>query len=195
MAPSEFRQFFEESLPEAMEGARFLERFGRHWDGATQVQAGTSYPVAQATSHPINENFRVQCFRQALLQPQGDTPQLLGELMYQVRHVPPDASHSKVPLCSWALNPGPLLHSELPCAWKRLSRAQAWLLCELLACHCHTVSVRLTPYFRHAICYQRRWDRVGYVCVNVYRDSCQCRATPRTAAVGWAPKPRTGWWR
>ena len=107
VAPSEFRQFFEESLPEAMEGARFLERFGRHWDGATQVQAGASYPVAQATAHPINENFRVQCFRQALLQPQADTPQLLGELMYQVRHVPLDASRSNPPLCSWVLSPAP----------------------------------------------------------------------------------------
>ena len=99
LAPSEFCQFFEEALPEAMEGSRFLERFGRHWDGATQVQAGASYPVAQATAHPINENFRVQCFRQALQQPQGDTPQFLGELMYQVRHIPYNASRSDPPPC------------------------------------------------------------------------------------------------
>ena len=51
-----------------------------------QVDASKSYPVRQATAHPILENWRCTTFRQLLALPQGDPNQMrmLGELMLQV---------------------------------------------------------------------------------------------------------------
>ena len=51
-----------------------------------QVDPSKSYPVRQATAHPVHENWRCATFRQLLALPQGDTNQMraLGELMMQV---------------------------------------------------------------------------------------------------------------
>ena len=51
-----------------------------------QVESGTSYPVRQATAHPVHENWRCTAFCRLLALPQGDPDQLrmLGELMLQV---------------------------------------------------------------------------------------------------------------
>jgi galactokinase len=46
------------SLPETMEGAAFLQRFGDVDDHATSVDPATSYPVRAATSFGINEHAR-----------------------------------------------------------------------------------------------------------------------------------------
>ena len=70
--PSLYRQFFEPSLPETMRGSEFLEKFGDHWDTATQIEADLEYPVAQATQHAIQENFRVHAFRAALTSQEPD---------------------------------------------------------------------------------------------------------------------------
>lgn len=84
MSPSEFQQFYEERLPVSLKGSEFLERYGEHIDAATEVDPETTYPVRQATLHPIFENFRVRTFRQALLSDDSEMAKTMGELMFQV---------------------------------------------------------------------------------------------------------------
>lgn len=67
-----------------MRGSEFLEKFGDHWDTATQIEPDLEYPVVQATQHAVQENFRVHAFRAALTSQEPDFPSLLAELMYQV---------------------------------------------------------------------------------------------------------------
>jgi galactokinase len=84
IAPEEFRNRFEASLPEQMSGADFLNRYGGITDSVTRVRADTAYPVRQATAHPIGEQARVARFIE-LLRQLPDDPALaseLGDLMY-----------------------------------------------------------------------------------------------------------------
>jgi hypothetical protein len=37
ISPSEYRQFYEEKLPESLLGSQFLENYGGHWDPVTEV--------------------------------------------------------------------------------------------------------------------------------------------------------------
>lgn len=84
ISPSLYRQFYESKLPETLLGSEFLEDFGDHWDSATVIEPDIEYPVAQATQHAIQENFRVHAFRAAMSSQEADFPSLLGEIMYQV---------------------------------------------------------------------------------------------------------------
>ncbi|BDA43718.1 probable galactokinase at C-terminar half [Coccomyxa sp. Obi] len=87
VAPSDFLRVYEPELPESITGAAFLEKYGDHWDTATQVDPATTYLVRQPTAHPVWENWRVRTFRQLLLQADGADPTeqlgMLGEIMYQ----------------------------------------------------------------------------------------------------------------
>ncbi len=84
LSPEEFRHRFEHSLPEQMDGADFLKRYGGLTDPVTKVSPDRRYPVRQATAHPIGEQARVARFTE-LLGRLPDHPTLaaeLGELMY-----------------------------------------------------------------------------------------------------------------
>ncbi|KAK9833328.1 hypothetical protein WJX81_006760, partial [Elliptochloris bilobata] len=87
VAPSEFAQLYEDALPAALTGCDFTAEYGRHWDAATQVREGTSYPVRRATAHPIHEDCRVRHFHRLLTSgpapDAGEQLALLGELMFQ----------------------------------------------------------------------------------------------------------------
>lgn len=71
-------------LPEKMSGNCFTTSV--HLDPLTKVDPSETYPIRAATSHPIEENFRVQLFEQLLTMNQDTSDHistLLGELMFQ----------------------------------------------------------------------------------------------------------------
>ena len=80
---AEFSQF-EHWLPEEMEGAEFLKRYGGIDDTATAVLPGRRYPVRRAAAHPVGEQARVDRFAHLLgeLARQRDVAPELGQLMY-----------------------------------------------------------------------------------------------------------------
>jgi L-arabinokinase len=83
IAPSLFEQRFRALLPERLDGAAFLERYGGITDTVTRVDPARSYAVLAPTQHPVYESFRVRAFAALLRQHEGDEAALLGELMYQ----------------------------------------------------------------------------------------------------------------
>lgn len=95
IGPLEFETRFLPRLPETMSGAEFLARYGGTTDTVTRVEAGRSYPVRQATLHPVRENARVGYFAGLLeklavadsREASGDGPPTwateMGLLMYQ----------------------------------------------------------------------------------------------------------------
>jgi galactokinase len=92
LTPAQFAQVGG-SLPEAMSGAEFLERYGGITDTATVVHPDRSYPVRHAAEHPVCEQQRVDRFAQLLhaLVHQPDVATELGQLMY--------ASHRSYSTC------------------------------------------------------------------------------------------------
>lgn len=85
VAPVEFAQRFEQRLPDLMSGGDFLEQYGDIDDPVTSVQPGRSYPVRQATAHPVFENDRVERFARLLgtLEDEPASAHELGQLMYE----------------------------------------------------------------------------------------------------------------
>lgn len=85
LAPSEFRERFERTLPESMSGEEFFSVAGEHVDPFTNVQPGLQYPVRAAARYATEENLRVQMLY-ALLKStwneQGSL-RLAGELFLQ----------------------------------------------------------------------------------------------------------------
>ena len=83
LTPAQFAQVGR-SLPEAMSGAEFLERYGGITDTATVVHPDRWYPVRHAAEHPVCEQQRVDRFAQLLhaLAHQPDVAIELGQLMY-----------------------------------------------------------------------------------------------------------------
>src|SRR5689334_20835918 len=82
--PREFEERFARHLPESMNGAEFLERYGGTSDTVTTIQHDRTYAIRAPTMHPIYENFRVKQFAE-LLQRGSRSPEekiTLGELMY-----------------------------------------------------------------------------------------------------------------
>ncbi len=72
-------------VPETLNGATFLARYGGSTDTVTRIDPDRVYAVRQATAHPIYEAQRVRLFR-ALLSQHPITEEhlrLLGELMFQ----------------------------------------------------------------------------------------------------------------
>ena len=92
LTPAEFSQLAG-SLPEAMQGAEFLERYGGISDTATVVHPDRRYPVRRAAEHPVGEQARVDRFAQLLptVARDRDAANELGELMY--------ASHRSYSAC------------------------------------------------------------------------------------------------
>jgi galactokinase len=86
LSPSEFEQSFAAHLPESLEGADFLARYGGTTDPVTRVERGRTYPVRVAAAHAVYEHFRVRAFAELLTGGEGACArrgELLGELMYQ----------------------------------------------------------------------------------------------------------------
>ena len=83
LTPAQFAQVGR-SLPDAMSGAEFLERYGGITDTATVVHPDRWYPVRHAAEHPVCEQQRVDRFAQLLhaLAHQPDVAIELGQLMY-----------------------------------------------------------------------------------------------------------------
>ncbi len=83
--PSTWEQFYRARVPEEMQGATFLARYGGVTDTVTHVRVERTYAVRQPTAHPIYEHHRVRLFRALLTQrPLTDEHLLLlGELLYQ----------------------------------------------------------------------------------------------------------------
>lgn len=85
VTPSEWESTYRHAVPELIDGATFLHRYGGITDPVTRVDPERRYAVRQPTAHPIYENHRVRLFR-ALLDASAHTEEermLLGELMYQ----------------------------------------------------------------------------------------------------------------
>jgi len=82
--PSEFEQRYLASLPVVMSGSEFISRYKGTTDGTTSVDPDRSYPVRNATAHPVYEHARVRAFA-ALLAGDTSDSQLaaLGDLMYK----------------------------------------------------------------------------------------------------------------
>lgn len=84
IAPEEFEANYAARLPESMQGAEFLERYGGITDDVTFVMPERMYPVRQATQHPVYENDRVEKFAGILNDWRGlERAEELGELMYE----------------------------------------------------------------------------------------------------------------
>ncbi len=84
IAPSEFEKSFAPALPDEMNGAEFLARYGGTTDSITRVNREKRYAVRVPARHPIHEHFRVRAFAEILQGELDDARmQLLGELMYQ----------------------------------------------------------------------------------------------------------------
>ena len=83
LTPSELEQKYLHHLPEAMLGARYIERYGDTEDAVTEVDPEATYRVRRPTTHPVYENFRVQAFARLLSGDATAHAPMLGELMYQ----------------------------------------------------------------------------------------------------------------
>ncbi len=87
LAPSEFRQRYENRLPETLAGADFHKTYAVHLDPFTLVRPEVNYLVRGATRYAVEENWRVHGFFSLISKPvtamDEITPHLLGELMYQ----------------------------------------------------------------------------------------------------------------
>jgi galactokinase len=88
-----FERRFAERLPERMSGDDFLKRCSGTTDTVTRVQRDRTYPVRQATAHPIYEQARVERFATLLgdLENRPEVAAELGALMY--------ASHKSYSAC------------------------------------------------------------------------------------------------
>jgi L-arabinokinase len=66
LSPAEFQHRFAAAVPEQIRGHEFLDRFGGTTDRVTRVDPSRTYAVRRPTLHPIEENARVQRFRELL---------------------------------------------------------------------------------------------------------------------------------
>jgi len=87
LSPSEFRQRYENRLPETLTGADFNTLNAVHLDPFTSVRPEVNYPVRGVTRYAVEENWRVNVFFGLISKPfvvmDENTAHLLGELMYQ----------------------------------------------------------------------------------------------------------------
>lgn len=100
ITPEEWTARYRPQLPETLEGAEFLERYGSHEDTVTTVQTGATYLVRGTTEHPILENARVLRFMDALRAARtGDEAALIeaGRCMYEAHASYRDNCHLSVP--------------------------------------------------------------------------------------------------
>ena len=84
--PREFEEKFARHLPERMQGAEFLERYGGTSDTMTTVERDRTYAIRAPTMHPIYENSRVRKFAELLQRGDNlsqDEKITLGKLMFE----------------------------------------------------------------------------------------------------------------
>ena len=82
--PQEFARDFANRIPESIDGATFLERYGGVSDDVAAVDPRVTYAVRQPTLHPIDENRRVERFAELLAsEPDEATKRELGQLMFE----------------------------------------------------------------------------------------------------------------
>jgi galactokinase len=82
--PGDFERLYAEHLPQEMRGEDFLRDYQGITDKVVTVESGRSYPVRQATRHPIQENARVRPFADVLESWKSiDQAEVLGALMYE----------------------------------------------------------------------------------------------------------------
>jgi L-arabinokinase len=82
--PGDFERLYAEHLPQEMSGEDFLRDYQGITDPVVAVESGRSYPVRQATRHPIQENARVRSFADVLESWKSiDQAEVLGALMYE----------------------------------------------------------------------------------------------------------------
>jgi galactokinase len=75
---------YEVHIPNTLQGAVFLKRYGGTTDLVTRVDPDRCYPVWTPTAHPIYEHERVKEWARLLQEPgRPDRAGRLGELMYQ----------------------------------------------------------------------------------------------------------------
>lgn len=85
LTPAEWERRYRDHVPEQIEGAAFLARYGGITDTVTRVDPARTYAVRACAAHPIYEQQRVRLFR-ALLAGGAvgeEERRLLGELMEQ----------------------------------------------------------------------------------------------------------------
>ncbi|MEP6619214.1 MAG: galactokinase family protein [bacterium] len=85
ITPAHFQQHFADQLPVTMLGAEFIDRYAGITDEVTHVRPDVTYPVRQATAHPVYENARVERFAD-LLEALDDIPanaMEMGRLMFE----------------------------------------------------------------------------------------------------------------
>ena len=85
VTPSEWVAVYQDVVPEVIDGASFLRRYGGTTDSVSRVDPRRMYAVRQPTAHPIYEHHRVRRFR-ALFEGSAvnEAERLqLGELMFQ----------------------------------------------------------------------------------------------------------------
>jgi L-arabinokinase len=88
----EFRARWAPLLPESIEGAEFLARYGGHADPHTRIEPARRYAVRVPTAHPVEENARVRRFAALLQRPlEASVLAELGDLMF--------ASHESYSRC------------------------------------------------------------------------------------------------
>ena len=81
ISPDELHRFVGD-LPAEMRGAEFLGRYHGTIDAVTRVDPERSYPVRNATIHPIYEQSRIETFASLLGEAQPEAVRL-GQLMYE----------------------------------------------------------------------------------------------------------------
>lgn len=83
--PTEFRDKYEDNLPESISGEAFNAAHAVHFDPYTRILPELDYPVRKATRYSVEENNRVNLFYQILKtlpeNPDGRSLEMLGELM------------------------------------------------------------------------------------------------------------------
>jgi L-arabinokinase len=89
LSVQDFREQCEHLLPEQMQGAEFLDKYGETVDTATEVNPETSYAVRSRVQHAIYENARVRQFIAAIKNADTDSERIqdylseAGNLMYE----------------------------------------------------------------------------------------------------------------
>lgn len=89
LSVQDFREHCEQLLPEQMQGAAFLDKYGETVDTATQVDPEKLYAVRSRVQHAIYENARVRQFIAAIKNADTDSERIqdylseAGNLMYE----------------------------------------------------------------------------------------------------------------
>ncbi|HEX5050356.1 MAG TPA: GHMP kinase [Planctomycetota bacterium] len=78
----EFRSRWRGALPETIDGAEFLQRYGGQADPHSHVEPARTYAVREPTQHPVEQNARTERFRDLLSQAPLRHREL-GELMFE----------------------------------------------------------------------------------------------------------------